>query len=77
MAGSIRTPQRITMDPSIRFGKPTVFGTRISVADILGWLAAGMSIAEIVQDYPDLDSDAVYAALEYAASATDSRRIAV
>ena len=58
---------RITADPVIRFGKPCVRGTRISVGDVLGYLAGGMSEAQILADFPQLTSDDVRACLAYAA----------
>ena len=58
---------RIAVDPTIRFGKPCVRGTRISVGDVLGYLAGGMSSAEILADFPQLTSDDVRACLAYAA----------
>jgi uncharacterized protein (DUF433 family) len=48
---------RISVDPAIRFGKPCVRGTRISVGDVLGYLAGGMSEAQILADFPQLTSD--------------------
>jgi uncharacterized protein (DUF433 family) len=57
----------ITVEPGTRGGRPCVRGTRIAVADILGWLAAGMTHAEIVGDYPELDEEDIRAALAYAA----------
>ena len=58
---------RIVVDPAIRFGKPCVRGTRISVGDVLGYLAGGMSEAEILSDFPQLTQDDVRACLAYAA----------
>lgn len=58
---------RIVLDPEIRFGKPTVRGTRITVGDVLSYLAAGMSEAEIVADFPVLTRDDLRACLAYAA----------
>ena len=58
---------RIAVDPAIRFGKPCVRGTRISVGDILGYLAGGMSEAQILADFPQLTSADVRACLAYAA----------
>jgi uncharacterized protein (DUF433 family) len=57
----------ITIDSSIRFGKPCVIGTRITVYDVLGWLASGMLIEEILQDYPELKDIQIRACLAYAA----------
>ena len=58
---------RIAVDPALRFGKPCVRGTRISVGDVLGYLAGGMSQAQILADFPQLTSDDVRACLAYAA----------
>jgi uncharacterized protein (DUF433 family) len=58
---------RIAVDPAIRFGKPCVRGTRISVGDVLGYLAGGMSEPQILADFPQLTSDDVRACLAYAA----------
>ena len=58
---------RIAVDPDIRFGKPCVRGTRISVGDVLGYLAGGMSESQILADFPQLTSDDVRACLAYAA----------
>ena len=58
---------RIAVDPAIRFGKPCVRGTRISVGDILVYLAGGMSEAQVLVDFPQLTSDDVRACLAYAA----------
>jgi uncharacterized protein (DUF433 family) len=58
---------RITIDPTIRFGKPCVRGTRIAVGDVLSYLASGMSEGEVVADFPQLSSDDIRACLAYAA----------
>jgi uncharacterized protein (DUF433 family) len=58
---------RIVIDPEIRFGKPTVRGTRITVGDVLSYLASGMSEAEILADFPSLTRDDLRACLAYAA----------
>lgn len=58
---------RITIEPGKRGGKPCIRGMRITVYDILGWLAAGMSRAEILLDYPDLVDEDIQAALAFAA----------
>lgn len=59
---------RITLEPGKRGGKPCVRGLRITVYDVLGWLAAGMSEHEILDDYPDLESDDIRACLAFAAA---------
>ena len=58
---------RIAAEPGIRFGKPCVRGTRISVGDVLGYLAGGMSEPEILVGFPQLTRDDVRACLAYAA----------
>ena len=62
-----RLRQRLVVDPEIRFGKPCVRGTRISVGDVLGFLASGMTAEEVVEEYPSLTLDDVLACLAYAA----------
>lgn len=59
--------QYISINPDIRFGKPCIAETRIAVSDILLWLASGMSMDEILQDYPELDEQKIRAALAFAA----------
>jgi uncharacterized protein (DUF433 family) len=59
--------QYISIDPEIRFGKPCIKGTRITIADILGWLAADMTHEEILNDYPSLAKEHINAALAFAA----------
>lgn len=58
---------RITIDQGKRSGQPCIRGLRITVADVLGWLAAGMSAEEILDDFPDLEPEDLRAALAYAA----------
>jgi uncharacterized protein (DUF433 family) len=57
----------ITIEPGKRGGRPCVRGLRIGVADVLGWLAAGMSHQQILADYPELTEDDILACLAYAA----------
>ncbi|MDR1719513.1 MAG: DUF433 domain-containing protein [Dysgonamonadaceae bacterium] len=57
----------ISIDPRIRFGKPCITGTRIAVTDILQWLASGMTTADILEDYPDLQEVHIRAALNFVA----------
>ncbi len=58
--------QYISINPEIRFGKPCIKGTRISVANILGWLAADMTYKEILEDFPSLKEVHIKAALAFA-----------
>ena len=57
----------ITIEPGKRGGKPTIRGMRITVGDILGMLAAGMSQKEIISDFSELTKDDIRAALAYTA----------
>jgi uncharacterized protein (DUF433 family) len=57
----------ITIDPTIRFGKPTIKGTRISVYDVLSLFASGMSLQEIMDDFPELGMEEINAVFAYAA----------
>ncbi|MGV9007741.1 MAG: DUF433 domain-containing protein [Brevundimonas sp.] len=62
---------RITIQNDKRSGRPCVRGTRITVGDVLGWLAAGMSEAEILADYSALTREDIRACLAYAATEVD------
>ena len=66
----------ITISPDIRFGKPCIRNSRISVYDVLSWLASGMSIKEILEDYPELTEDDIQACLSYAADREHRIRVA-
>ena len=57
----------VTIDPGKRGGKPCIRGLRITVYDVLEYLASGMSEAEILADFPDLTSDDIRASLAFAA----------
>ncbi len=57
----------ITIEPGKRGGRPCIRGMRIAVADVLGWLAAGMTPQEIIADYPELTAEDIQACLAYAA----------
>jgi uncharacterized protein (DUF433 family) len=59
--------ERIALDPKVRFGKPTIQGTRITVGDILSYLAGGMSEDEILADFPELAREDIRACLAFAA----------
>ena len=58
---------RITMEPGKRGGKPCIRGMRVTVYDILSYLASGMSYDEILADFPYLTKEDILASLEYAA----------
>ncbi len=57
----------IKRNPNKRFGRPCVRDTRITVYDVLGWLAAGMSFQNILDDFPELTIEDIKACLAYAA----------
>jgi uncharacterized protein (DUF433 family) len=59
--------ERISIDPAIRFGKPCVRGTRITVGDVLGFLADGGTETQLFADFPQLTHDDVLACLGFAA----------
>jgi uncharacterized protein (DUF433 family) len=59
--------EHIAINPEIRFGKPCIKGTRITVGDILQWLSGGMTGQEILEDYPELQRTHIRAALAFAA----------
>jgi uncharacterized protein (DUF433 family) len=61
------TNQRITLEPGKRGGKPCVRGLRITVQDVLDWLASGRSETDILGDYPELTAEDIRAVLSYAA----------
>lgn len=69
--------KRITVDPSRMRGLPSIRDTRVTVSAVLGQLAGGASIDELLADYPYLERDDVLAALEYAAAAAQERELAV
>jgi uncharacterized protein (DUF433 family) len=58
---------RIAIDPGIRSGKPCIRGTRIAVADVFDYLGGGMSIPEVLDDFPDLTADDIQACFAFAA----------
>jgi uncharacterized protein (DUF433 family) len=66
----------IKIRPDIRFGNPCVRDTRISVYDVLSWLASGMTKEEITQDYPELSTEDIQACLAYAADREQRIRVA-
>jgi len=59
--------ERIKIEPGKRGGRPCIRGMRITVADVLGWLAAGMNHAENISDFPELTEEDILACLAYAA----------
>ncbi|GAB4047638.1 DUF433 domain-containing protein [Spirosoma litoris] len=68
--------QIITIEPGKRGGKPCIRGMRITVGDILAWLASGMSMDDIISDFPELTKDDIYASLAFAAHKENYLRVA-
>jgi uncharacterized protein (DUF433 family) len=68
---------RITVDPAKLEGRPSIRGLRISVEMVVRLVAAGWSTAEILDNYPDLESDDIKQALEYAAESTNVHYYAI
>ena len=67
--------QYIVVDPAICSGKPVLKGTRIMVKNIIGMLAGGYTVDQILQAYPELTQEMVQAALEYAAAVIDEEQV--
>ncbi len=65
----------IVVDPAICSGKPVIRGTRIMVKNILGMLAGGYTVERIIAEYPELRSEQIQAALEYAAQVIDEEQV--
>jgi len=69
--------ERIEINPDIMMGKPVIRGTRITVEIILRKLSQGISIEEILADYPRLTREDIYAALSYAAEALSTEELSI
>jgi uncharacterized protein (DUF433 family) len=67
--------QYIEIAPEKRFGRPCLKGTRISVYDVLNWLANGMSKSEILADFPELTEEMINACLSFAAEREQRWRV--
>ena len=66
----------ISINKNIRFGKPCIKGTRISVYDVLSWYASGMTMQDILEDFPQLNKNQIFACLSYAAEKERKLKIA-
>lgn len=64
---------RITIEPGKRSGKPCIRGMRITVSDVFDYLAGGMSEAEIIADFPELEHEDFLACYEWAAASEEKR----
>ena len=67
--------KRITIDPDICHGKPTIRGLRYPVENMLELMASGMTMDELLEDYPDLEKDDFLACIDYAAKLTRIKSI--
>lgn len=67
--------ERITIDPAKMRGVPCIRGLRIPVATVLGQLAAGRTVDQILADFPELEAEDISASLEYAAAAVQEREL--
>jgi len=65
--------ERITIDPEKCFGKPCIRGMRMPVASVLNYLGSGMSIAEMLTEWPELDEEDIRQALGYAAETMEEQ----
>ena len=68
---------RITIEAGKRGGKPCIRSLRITVYDVLGWLAAGMDTQEIIKDFPELETADIIAALQFAANREHTLQVLV
>jgi uncharacterized protein (DUF433 family) len=68
---------RITIEPGKRSGRPCIRGMRITVYDVLSYLAAGMTVAEVLDDFPYLTAEDIQACLAFAAERERSMLVAV
>ena len=71
----MRIMDRVSADHRVMGGVPCIQGTRIPVSMIVGRIAEGASEAEVLEDYPQLTSADIHAALRYAAAAVDQREL--
>jgi len=68
---------RITLDPAKCFGKPCIRGLRMPVASVLGYLASGMTIDEMLREWPELEREDILQALAYASWAMEERLVSL
>jgi len=69
--------KHISVDPNICFGKPCIRGTRIWVSLILDFLASGMTIDELMEEYPQLTKESILAAIAYGAEMSRERYVEI
>ncbi len=69
--------QYISINPEVRFGRPCITGTRISVSDVLSWLAHEMTFEEIIADFPQINRKQILACLAFAAAKERSLKVSM
>lgn len=69
--------ERITVNPAIMLGKPTIRGTRLTIAHLLKAMAGGLNFEELHEDYPFLEQDDLSACLLYAAKLVENEKVYV
>ncbi|MCP4165224.1 MAG: DUF433 domain-containing protein [Chloroflexi bacterium] len=69
--------ERISIDPNVCFGKPCIKGTRIWVSLLLDFMASGMTVEEILMEYPQLEADDILAAIAYGAEMSRERYVSI
>ena len=74
---SAPTNNRITIEAGKRGGKPCIRGLRITVYDVLGWLASGMNMQEIIEDFPELETADIFASLQFAANREHTMQVLI
>lgn len=66
---------RITINPKVMVGKPTIRGLRITVEQILKALAGGVTVEDLLEDYPELEKEDIQAALIYASELVNEEQV--
>ncbi len=66
---------RITMNPKVMSGRPTIRDMRFTVVQMLELFAGGMTVEEILEDYPYIEREDIYACLDYAVKASNTRQV--
>ena len=73
----MKKTNRITINPTVMGGKPCIRGLRVTVGTVIGLMAAGHSIEKILEAYPYLERDDIFAALEYAAWRLEEQEVSL
>jgi len=77
MEGSMEPLTRITIDPEVMGGKPCIRGMRVTVGTIVGLIATGKTVGDILAEYPYLEHEDVLEALSYAAWRAEEKEISM